>query len=146
MSHLFEFLAISSSSMMIGLGSCIVLSHMSQKIKLTVKGAFTSSSNFSSSSLHLWPADVSYVEGVIYDGREVCVYQVRDDLIKITRLGKGHPAFEGGEGKGVFAKVSIPKGTVIGEYSGVFFQTEERPKVCFTLIIFDPLKKGGGGG
>lgn len=109
---------------------------MAHRSKFTVSAPKTSFHPISSSPSgghlpDLWPKDVSYTGGVIYDGREICEYDLCDDLVSLKQLANGHPAYEHGKGKGVFANRNISKGTVIGEYAGVFFQLDQRPKVCF---------------
>lgn len=52
------------------------------------------------------------------------VHPLRRDLFVVKTLTKDHPAYAGGEGKGMFALKRLPRGTVIGEYAGEF--TENR--------------------
>jgi len=77
--------------------------------------------------LSLFPARFSYVDGVRIASdnsnrqRQFQVslfFPIRRDLVEPKRLPPSHPAYDNGNGMGLFARINIPKKVIFGEYSG----------------------------
>lgn len=74
-----------------------------------------------------WPHHaVQYLDGVNYYDDIRFEFPIKHYLIELRYLSPTHPAFDDGNGIGVFAKDSIQAGTVIGEYGGVFYFQKDR--------------------
>jgi hypothetical protein len=71
-----------------------------------------------------WPEELRYVQGLINFPEENAnssyAFIARSDLMELRFLPHSHPAYQQGQGRGVFAKKHIPPETTLGEYSGVY--------------------------